>query len=265
MTVKAHVKERQNYRFQVPNRHAGNLSSPLMRTVPEGRRGDEGVGEDAGVEANARLTGGAAALLLVLLAAEGATILNVRGLLSTHVFLGMLLVPPVLVKMASTGWRFAQYYRGSPAYRRKGPPLLALRLLGPAVVVLTVVLLASGIALVLSTGSVRGQLLTVHKVSFVLWLVVMTIHVLGHLTETARLAPADWIRRTRRDVAGAGRRRWTLVASVVAGCLLGAVMLGPTGNYHVERHLREGSPGPGSQLAHRTSYPKLIHALSGAS
>jgi len=232
-----------------------------MQTVPEVSRG----GEDAGVEANARLTGGAAAVLLVLLAAEGATILNVRGLLSAHVFLGVLLVPPVLLKTISTGWRFLQYYRGSPAYRRKGPPPLVLRLLGPAVVVLTLVVLASGIALVLGPSSVRGQLLTLHKVSFVLWLAVMAIHVLGHLAETARLAPADWFRRTRREVAGAGGRQWTLVASVVVGCVLGAAMLGPTSSYHVQRHHRDGNTATSSQLAHRTSYPKLIHALSGAS
>ena len=232
-----------------------------MQTVPEVSRG----GEDAGVEANARLTGGAAAVLLVLLAAEGATILNVRGLLSAHVFLGVLLVPPVLLKTISTGWRFLQYYRGSPAYRRKGPPPLVLRLLGPAVVVLTLVVLASGIALVLGPSSARGQLLTLHKVSFVLWLGVMAIHVLGHLAETARLAPADWFRRTRREVAGARGRQWTLVASVVVGCVLGAAMLGPTSSYHVQRHHRDGGTATSSQLAHRTSYPKLIHALSGAS
>jgi hypothetical protein len=28
----------------------------------------------------------------------------------------------------------------------------------------------------------------------------MTIHVLGHLGEVFRLAPRDWLRRTRRDV-----------------------------------------------------------------
>ena len=237
-----------------------------MRTLPEVGREDQ----DGRVKANARLTGGAAALIFVLLAAEGVTILNVRGLLSTHVFLGMLLVPPVLVKVASTGWRFAQYYRGSPAYRRKGPPPLVLRLLGPAVVLLTLVLLGSGIALVLAPRSMHGQLLTVHKVSFVLWLGATAIHVLGHLGDTARLAPADWIRRTRGEVAGATRRQWTLVASVLLGCLLGAVMLGPTANYHVERHFREGggnaqSSQLGSQAGHSTSYPKLSRALSGAS
>lgn len=73
-------------------------------------------------EANARLTAGTAAVLLVLLAAEGVTILQIRGLISEHVFLGMVLVPPVLVKTGSTVYRFARYYRGAPEFRRKGPP-----------------------------------------------------------------------------------------------------------------------------------------------
>ena len=77
---------------------------------------------DAGVESNARLTGSTAAVLLVLLAAEGVTVLRVGALLTPHVFIGMLLIPPVLLKIGSTGWRFVRYYRGSPAYRRKGPP-----------------------------------------------------------------------------------------------------------------------------------------------
>jgi hypothetical protein len=55
---------------------------------------------------------------------------RIRPLISPHVFIGMVLIPPVLVKVASTTWRFARYYQGAPAYRRKGPPPVALRLLG---------------------------------------------------------------------------------------------------------------------------------------
>jgi hypothetical protein len=201
---------------------------------------------DPRVESNARLTGGLAALLLVLLAAEGATVLSVRSLLSAHVVIGMILVPPVLLKIASTGWRFVRYYKGDPAYLRKGPPQVVLRLLGPAVVILTVVLFGSGIALILVHGSIQGQLLSIHKVSFVLWFAVMTIHVLGHLAETARLAPADWLRRTRREVKGAGIRQWALVSAVVIGCILGAVMLGPTASYHRQRHGAPHAAPPGS-------------------
>ena len=186
---------------------------------------------------NARLTASNAALLLVLLAAEGATVLRVRQLISPHVFLGMVLIPPVLVKLGSTGYRFARYYLGAPAYRRKGPPPVLLRLLGPVVVILTVVLLASGVGLLLVSPSWLPLLLKVHKASFVLWFLAMTVHVLGHLAEVARLAPGDWLRRTRRDVRGAGRRQWLIAASLVAGALLGLAMLSRVGPWLATAHV----------------------------
>ena len=208
---------------------SGRTRSPY---VPRHRAaGPPQPGADAGVESNSRLTGAAGVVLLVLLFVEGVTILGVRQHLSIHVFVGMLLIPPVVVKIGSTAWRFARYYRGAPAYRRKGPPPVIMRLLGPAVVVLTVLLFGSGVALVLAPGSGGSQLLFIHKASFVLWFGAMTIHVLGHLSETARLAPLDLARRTRSQVAGASARQWLLVASLVAGVVLGLVMLGPTTHY----------------------------------
>jgi hypothetical protein len=210
-----------------------NERSPeVVATGPRPARRKPAGSSDAGVESNARLTGATAAVLLVLLAIEGVTVLRVRAVLTWHVFIGMVLVPPVLLKIGSTSWRFARYYLGAPAYRRKGPPPPLLRLLAPVVVILTVVLFASGIALVLLPHSLRHSLLFAHKASFVLWFGAMTIHVLGHLLDTARLAPLDWARRTRRDVAGASARQWALAVSLVVGAALGMVMLGPTAHYH---------------------------------
>ena len=58
---------------------------------------------------NARLTGTTAATIFVLLALEGVTILFIRPLLSVHEFIGMVLVPPVALKLGTTGWRFARF------------------------------------------------------------------------------------------------------------------------------------------------------------
>lgn len=71
-------------------------------------------------EGNERLTAMTGAVLLVLLAAEGATILRIHQLLTVHFFIGMLLIGPVLLKMGSTGYRFVRYYTGSAEYVRKG-------------------------------------------------------------------------------------------------------------------------------------------------
>jgi len=199
---------------------------PAEAVRPPGARSSDRLplGGPAG---NARLTGLTAAVLLVLLAAEGATLLQVRRLLTPHVAIGMVLVPFVVVKLGSTTWRMVHYYRGAGPYRDRGAPPLLLRLLGPVVVLLTVVLFASGIALLLAPHSVRDPLLFVHKASFVLWFGAMAIHVLGHVLETSRLAPADLVARTRRQVRGAGARLWTQAACLVAGVLL-AVLMVPT-------------------------------------
>jgi hypothetical protein len=189
-----------------------------------------------GVEANARLTGTTAAVIFVLLAIEGLTILRIFPLLSVHVFVGMLLVPPVLLKIGSTTWRFARYYMGDPAYRRKGPPAPALRLIGPVVIVLTLTVLASGIALLLAPLSMRSSLLLLHQASFVVWIMVMAVHVLGHILDTAKLAPRDWYHRTRRQVKGATTRQWLVASSVAVGLVLGAVMVPKVGPWLAALH-----------------------------
>jgi hypothetical protein len=183
----------------------------------------EETGPTGGPEGNARLTGMAAVVLLVLLAAEGLTILSVRSLLTPHVAIGMILVPVVLVKMGTTIWRMASYYLGSPPYVARGAPPLLLRLLGPVVVVLTVEVLASGVALLFVPSGWQDLTFLAHKAGFVLWFGAMTIHVLGHVLDTARLAPADLLRRTRAQVRGAGLRLWGLAAALGVGAVLAVV------------------------------------------
>lgn len=184
------------------------------------------------MESNSRLTAGLGALIFILLAAEGLTILSIRGLLGAHVFIGMMLIPPVVAKMASTAWRFNRYYRGDPAYRRKGPPPIVLRLLGPAVIALTILVLASGVALVVVPSSLMQQALFVHKASFVLWFGGMTLHVFGHLRDTAQLAPLDWARRTRANVRGWRTRLSVLAITVLVGVGLGMATWGSAAHYH---------------------------------
>jgi hypothetical protein len=51
-----------------------------------------------------------------------------------NIFIGLLLIPPVAVKLGGTGYRFARYYGHDEPYVRKGPPPAFLRLLAPGVV-----------------------------------------------------------------------------------------------------------------------------------
>jgi hypothetical protein len=171
-----------------------------------------------GPDGNERLTAASGAVLFLLLAAEGVTILSIRQLLSPHIFIGMLLLPPVALKLGSTAWRFARYYGGARPYREKGPPLLPLRLLAPVVVLSTVAVFATGIAL-LVVGPGGGIVLGLHKASFVVWLVATGIHVLAYLARVPRLAAADWRPHAPR-VDGVLARRMLLAGGVVAGAIL---------------------------------------------
>ncbi|MGH3002149.1 MAG: hypothetical protein ACRDM1_05710 [Gaiellaceae bacterium] len=186
-------------------------------------------GRGGGTAGNERLTASTAAVLVLLLAVEGVTILFLRPLLSVHVFVGMLLIPPVALKLASTGYRFARYYTGSPVYRSKGPPHLLLRLLAPLVVLSTLVLFASGVYL-LATGPPGGFVVGLHKVSFVVWLAATGVHVLAYLRRVPPLVAAEW--RPRATLAGAGSRRLLVLAVLVAGVVLAAVTLPLASAWH---------------------------------
>jgi hypothetical protein len=174
-----------------------------------------------GVAGNARLTGGVAAAVLVLLAAEGATIPFIGALLGPHIFIGMLLIPPVLLKLGSTGYRFARYYSGSPPYVRKGPPHIALRVLAPGVVLTTLALFGTGVALLVG-GPPSDTLVFAHKLSFIAWVSLMALHVLGHILELPALALSDWRRRGPREaqLAGAGARTMALGIALLGGAAL---------------------------------------------
>jgi hypothetical protein len=178
-----------------------------------------------GVSGNARLTGSVAVALLVLLAAEGATIPFIGQLLGPHIFIGLLLVPPVLLKMGSTGYRFARYYTHSETYTRKGPPALPLRLLAPGVVITTLALFGTGVALAFASPP-SNTLVFAHKLSFFAWVALMTLHVLGHILELQRLAGADLRRGPGVAAVGGGAQRATVLGiAIVAGVAFGLLGL----------------------------------------
>jgi hypothetical protein len=201
-------------------RRQGGARTPTV-TAPAARLG--------GSEGNRRLTGAAAALLLVLLAAEGATLIAIRPLVSAHVFVGMLLLPLVGVKVASTGYRFVRYYTGHREYRAGGPPHPLLRALGPVVVLATASLFASGVALVV-VGPQGGAVLGLHKASFAVWVAAMSAHVLAHALRVPRLAAADW--RGDEPLPGSSLRRWLLAGSLVAGLILAVATVHLAGPWH---------------------------------
>jgi hypothetical protein len=173
-------------------------------------------------EGNERLTALTAVILLALLAVEGVTIVWLRPFLTVHLIVGLMLIPPVGLKLASTGYRFARYYTGNVGYRRKGPPPALLRWLAPGVVATTLVVLVSGVWLLLAGPRSRATVLPFHKIGFIVWFALMTVHVLGHATALPRVAAAEYA----SPEAGLGRRGFVVALALAAGVAL-AVVLAP--------------------------------------
>jgi hypothetical protein len=174
-----------------------------------------------GAKGNSRLTAAAGAALIVLLAVEGATIPFLRPLLTVHVFVGMLLLGPVALKLASTGYRFLAYYRHRREYVEQGPPAPLMRLLvAPVLVLSTLTLFGTGVALI-AFGPGGGAILGLHKASFVVWLGATAIHVLGYARRAAHDAFADW----RNRLGGAGLRTALLLGALATGIVVAVLTL----------------------------------------
>jgi hypothetical protein len=170
-----------------------------------------------GSAGNEQLTAAVAAVLILLLVIEGATLLNLGSLLTVHAFVGMLLIPIVALKLASTGWRMVRYYRGGEEYVRRGPPHIALRvLIAPVTILSTVVLFATGVAL-LVLDQRHGLVVTLHQASFIVFVSALGVHVLTRAQKLPRML------RTR--VPGLAARISLVAGVLAAGAILATVTL----------------------------------------
>ena len=198
------------------------IAEPRRRTVRIG-----------GVEVNELLTSSAAALLVILLISEGITILDMRGLLGPHMFIGLVLIGPVALKLASTGYRFVRYYTGAPVYVAKGPPHVALRALAPLLVATTVMIFATGVWL-LVLGHHSDRVLMLHKVAFIVWSGVFAVHFLAYVPRAARSLRDAWATSASRRPRAPGRGIAALLVatSLCAGLVLALALLPHIGAWH---------------------------------
>ncbi|HEY2543476.1 MAG TPA: hypothetical protein VGH92_10550 [Gaiellaceae bacterium] len=177
-------------------------------------------------DGNQRLTGAIGALLLVPIAIEAATIvLGVHTFMSLHVFVGLLLIPPVLLKLVSAGWRFMRYYTRVDDYMLHGPPQVAMRVLAPVLVAATVVLFASGVAMGFLHGHALSLARSLHGPASVVWLALVGVHVLVYAKRAFVDAAADVVPAERRRVRGATVRASLVAAALVAGIVAGAAFV----------------------------------------
>jgi hypothetical protein len=174
------------------------------------------------VSGNERLTSIIGAVLFVLLGLIGMTVLQVRSLLPEHLLLGFVLIPPLGLKIFSTGYRFVRYYAGDPRYRHAGPPRLILRLIAPIVVLSTLALFATGLELWAFGLRFGSTWVAAHKLSFVIWLPFTLIHAFSYFNKSADAVTAEVSGKTP---AGAFTLRALIVGSLVAGIVLALASL----------------------------------------
>ncbi len=190
---------------------------PSGKTSTDGGNGDE----RSAVVGNERLTALASAVLLVLIVVELVSSASLRTLLPIHIFVGVGLSGPLAVKIGSTGYRFLRYYTRSPAFVRRGPPHLALRVLAPLLLVTTLVVIGSGIGLVV-TGP------AMHNLSVLVWLSMIAIHVFAYIWRTPRLVADDWRKQSGRSLApGRGLRLGVNLGALLVGAVA-AILLFPS-------------------------------------
>ncbi len=219
-------------------------------------RRDPVLAPTGGPEGNAVLTAWTGLVLLVVFGAELLTLFDVRGLVSWHVAIGALLVPPALLKTATTGWRVIGYYSGRESYQVAGPPPDLLRWLGPLVVASTLALLGSGILLVvLGEQSGRQQFLSalgfgvswvsVHQGVFAVWCGATGLHLLGRIVPAVRLTVR---RSTPGRVPGGLSRTLLLVAAAAAAVVLAVVLVRADASWQPGRFPSDHAHAPPSSL-----------------
>jgi hypothetical protein len=229
----------------------------LRRVALLGKRNPDG---------NSRLTGISASFLLPLFLFEVVTVvLGVKSVITLHVVIGLILLGPALLKLASVTYRMVSYYRGVAAYQQRGRPTVGLRLLGAALGVLFVLLMASGLVLIVGPNGAHGPARAIHVVTAYLVVLLLAVHLAIHFLPAVRLASAEM--RPRTAVRGARFRWLVLLVCLAAGGAL-ALFLGGRGSTYLHQYY----PGSSSQrstisnhriVADREPTPRIAGKLVG--
>jgi hypothetical protein len=110
-----------------------------------------------------------------------------------------------------------RYYLRGEEYVRRGPPHLFLRVLvAPVLLLSTLVLFSTGVAL-LVLGQTEGTVVGLHKASFIVWFGAAGLHVLAHALKLPGVL--------RGKVPGVALRVSLVTGAVLSGALLAIATL----------------------------------------
>lgn len=151
------------------------------------------------------------------------TIVFIQQLLPEHYLVGFIFIPPLALKLATTGYRFGRYYTGSPSYRQAGPPPMLQRfVIAPVLVISTLAVFVTGLEL-WAFGFRFGNVWTsLHTLSAVVFVVAACLHLLAHSRQSAAAA-ADELNAPRSREAFT--RRSLVVGALIVGAALAATSL----------------------------------------
>jgi uncharacterized membrane protein len=177
------------------------------------------------VAGNLILTSHAGLVIVFLLVLLYFTGLEFAPLRAVHFGLGFALIPILLVKLGSTGWRAVNYYFDRDPYRAAGPPWLLPRIMAMPLTVCAVVATISGVVL-WATGTDRGTWATVHICSVISLAVVVVVHLAMYTRKAFRASTRslEQPKTTRQERVMV----WALLLALVVGAA--AVGLEPTWN-----------------------------------
>ena len=192
------------------------------------------------IDQNERMTAIAGALLFLFIIVELFITASLDGLTTEHVFAGILISGPLVVKMFSTGYRFFRYYTKSPEYVKSGPPNIILRLLAPFLVLTTILVFISGYGLAFGhDDKLFGK---IHAFCVPLWIALVAVHAYAYIRKVPRLIAKDWSRYTNRQVPGRNVRLGINFVGLLVGVIaaIGLLPLYSQGWGHLKFNL----PGP---------------------
>lgn len=172
----------------------------------------------SGPAQNQRLTALNGFVLYVLLVAIAATVLDITQLLPEHYVVGFVLIPPLVLKFSSTGYRLFRYYTRSAPYLLIGAPPLILRLVvAPILVVSTVIVFATGLELWLFGLRFGSVWIFAHTLSAVGMMFAVSAHLVAHMGLSTHLLADEVAARTHVGL-------WSRQSLIVAGLAAGAVL-----------------------------------------
>lgn len=177
------------------------------------------------VAGNLILTSHAGLVILFFLILLYFTGLEFTPLRPVHFGLGFALIPILLVKLGSTGWRAVNYYFDRDPYGAAGPPWLLPRIMALPLTACAVAATISGVVL-WATGTDHGTWATIHIYSVISLAAVVVVH-LAIYTRRAFRASSRSIAETKTTQ----QERimvWALLVALVVGSA--AVGLEPTWN-----------------------------------